>query len=414
VPTHADVTLQFTAAARCFARMKAPLLAIVAALCATQLCACVGSSRDGVPTQYMASAEVRGYPQNIREWGDSYASYSAKRLVVFHEERLKAARTDPSIKLKELTALTLSGGGSSGAFGAGILAGWERAGTRPKFDIVTGISTGSLIAPLAFLGPAYDDALKEAFTTIKDADIYTKRSLIGALSSGSFTSNTPLTRMLDKYITDDVLEKIARESTKGRRLFIGTTNLDADRAVIWDMGAIAASNQPDRLQLFKQVVLASTSVPGIFPPVELKVTAAGKTYHEMHVDGGTSNEVFLMPAGLTLHALDQTFHTRVKVRLYVIRNGRTTPEPSIVKFTLPDIAEKAVSSLIKTQGIGDLYRLYAIAKRDGIDYNFIDIPTDFTVEEKTPFDNHYMRSLYETGYQMGSKGVPWKKVPPGL
>ncbi|KUM27225.1 hypothetical protein AU467_02180 [Mesorhizobium loti] len=362
----------------------------------------------------MSSAEVRSYPQDIREWGDSYASYSAKRLVVFHNERLKSARTDPSIKPNELNALTLSGGGSSGAFGAGILAGWEKAGTRPHFDIVTGISTGSLIAPLAFLGPAYDDELKEAFTTIDDPKIYTKRSLLGALSSGSFTSNAPLAKMLDKYITEDVLYKIARESKKGRRLFIGTTNLDADRAVIWDMGAIAASNQPDRLKLFKQVVLASTSVPGIFPPVELQVTAAGKTYHEMHVDGGTSNEVFLMPAGLTLHELDQTFHTRVKARLYVIRNGRTTPEANIVKFTLPDITEKAVSSLIKTQGIGDLYRLYAISKRDGIDYNYIDIPIDFTVEQKTPFDNHYMRSLYETGYEMGRRGVKWKKAPPGF
>src|SRR5262245_16837796 len=414
MPTYRNVISSFVAAVTGSATMRAALRAIVIGFWATLLSACVAATRDGVPTEYMASAEVSGYPHDIREWGDSYASYAAERLTVFHSERLKAARTDPSIKLGALNALTLSGGGSSGAFGAGILAGWEKAGTRPQFDIVTGISTGSLIAPLAFLGPAYDDELKEAFTTIDDSKIYTKHSLLGALSSGAFTSNTPLAKMLDKYITEDVLDKIARESVKGRRLFIGTTNLDADRAVIWDMGAIAASNQPDRLKLFKQVVLASTSVPGIFPPVELKVTAAGKSYDEMHVDGGTSNEVFLMPAGLTLHALEQAFHTRVKVRLYVIRNGRTTPEPGIVKFTLPDIAEKAVSSLIKTQGIGDLYRLYAISKRDGIDYNYIDIPIDFTVRQKTPFDNHYMRSLYETGYQMGSKGVAWKKAPPGF
>ena len=200
-----------------------------------------------------------------------------------------------------------------------------------------------------------------------------------------------------------MLDQVARESAKGRRLFIGTTNLDADRAVIWDMGAIAASNRPDRLKLFKQVILASTSIPGIFPPVHVEVTAAGKTYDEMHVDGGTTMEVFLMPAGLTLGEINRTFHTRVKARLYIIRNGRTTPEPSIVKATLPGIAEKAVSSLIKTQGIGDLYRLYAIAKRDGIDYNFIDIPTDFTVEAKSPFDNKFMRALYETGYRDGSR-----------
>jgi hypothetical protein len=134
----------------------------------------------------------------------------------------------------------------------------------------------------------------------------------------------------------------------------------------------------------------------------------------MHVDGGTANEVFLMPAALTLGELDKAFHARVKARLYVIRNGRTTPEYSSVKSTLPDIAEKAVSSLIKTQGIGDLYRLYAISKRDGIDYNYIDIPADFTVEAKSPFDNKFMRALYAKAYEMGRDGVPWNKAPPGF
>jgi hypothetical protein len=191
-------------------------------------------------------------------------------------------------------------------------------------------------------------------------------------------------------------------------------DLHGNRAVIWDMGAIAASDRPDRLQLFKQIMLASTSIPGIFPPVELKVTAAGKTYHEMHVDGGTSNEVFLMPAALNLRELDRTFHAGVKAQLYIVRNGRATPEPSVVKATLPDISEKAVSSLIKTQGIGDLYRLYAIAKRDRIVYNYIDIPAAFTAEARSPFDAKYMSALYKYGYDMGLHGVGWKKAPPGF
>jgi predicted patatin/cPLA2 family phospholipase len=400
---------------RSFGRLEALLRIIVLGLCATQLTACITAyPRDGVPTEYMATAEVSGYPSDIRVWGDSHASFPVDRLVLLRDERIKAAETDPSIKVRELDALTLSGGGSSGAFGAGILAGWAKAGTRPKFDIVTGISAGSLIAPFAFLGPASDDKLKQGLATIKDGDVYTRHSILGVFSSASFTSNAPLARILDEHITEDMLDQIARESGKGRRLFIGTTNLDADRAVIWDMGAIAASNRPGRLKLFKQVILASTSIPGIFPPVELEVTAAGKTYHEMHVDGGTSNQVFLMPAGLSLRELDKIFHARVKARLYIIRNGKTTPEPSIVKATLPDIAEKAVSSLIKTQGVGDLYRLYAIAKRDGIEYNFIDVPTDFAVEAKSPFDNEFMRALYKKGYEMGRSGVPWKKAPPGL
>lgn len=400
---------------RDFNRLKALLRPIVFCLCATQLTACIAvHSRDGVPTKDMATARVSGYPSDIRVWGDLYASYPAERLALFHKQRVKVARTNRSINLNELNALTLSGGGGSGAFGAGILAGWTKAGNRPKFDIVTGISAGALIAPFAFLGPAYDEQIKEGFTTITDSKIYAKHTILRALAIGALSTNAPLAKMLDKYITEDMLDLVARESSKGRRLFIGTTNLDADRAVIWDMGAIAASHRPDRLQLFREVILASTSIPGIFPPVDVEVTAAGKRYHEMHVDGGTTMELFLMPAGLTLGEVNRTFHTRVKARLYIIRNGRTTPEPSIVKGTLPDIAEKAVSSLIKTQGIGDLYRLYAIAKRDGIDYNFIDIPTDFTVEAKSPFDNKYMRALYEKGFEMGRRGMPWKKAPPGL
>jgi hypothetical protein len=384
-------------------------------LCASQLTGCIAAfPRDSVPQQLASAAEPPGYQRDVRVWGDSYASYPAGRLVRFHDERVKASKADPSINMRELNALTLSGGGSSGAFGAGILAGWAKAGTMPKFDIVTGISAGALIAPFAFLGPAYDGELKDGFTEVSDADIYTKRSLLGAFTSGSFTSNAPLAKMLDEHITDQMLEKIAGEYAKGRRLFIGTTNLDADRAVIWDMGAIAASGRPDRRKLFNEVILASTSIPGIFPPVNLKVTAAGRTYHEMHVDGGTANEVFLMPAGLTLGELDKTFHTKVKARLYVIRNGRTTPEYSSVKATLPDIAEKAVSSLIKTQAIGDIYRLYADSERDGIDFNYTDIPTDFTVEAKSPFDKRYMRALYAKGYEMGRNGVPWNKTPPGF
>jgi predicted patatin/cPLA2 family phospholipase len=331
---------------------------IVLGLCAVQLSACAAAfPRDSVPQQYASMATVPGYRQDIRIWGDSYASYPERRLARLRDERLTASRTDRSINIKELNALTLSGGGSSGAFGAGVLAGWSKAGTRPRFDIVTGISAGALIAPFAFLGPTYDAELQKAFTTVTDANIYQKRGLLAALSDGAFTSNAPLAKLLDENITESMLDAVATEYSKGRRLFVGTTNLDADRAVIWDLGAIAASGRQDRKKLFSEVILASTSVPGIFPPVYLDVDAAGHTYHEMHVDGGTANEVFLMPAGLTLGELEKTFHTRVRARLYVIRNGRTTPEYSSVKPTLPSIGEKAVSSLIKTQGIGDLYRL---------------------------------------------------------
>jgi hypothetical protein len=388
--------------------------ALVIGLAGIQLTGCLqGEPRNGVPADFASMALVSGYPQDIRIWGDTLTSIPPERLIQLREQRLRAAKLDPTIDLSEINALTLSGGGSSGAFGAGLLSGWTKTGTRPRFDIVTGISTGALIAPFAFLGPAYDQQLTEAFTTVSDKDIFKRISIGGIISTAAFTSNEPLRKMLDKYITDDVIAEVAKEYGKGRRLLVGTSNLDADRPVIWNMGAIASSGRPDRGKLFREVILASTSIPGVFPPIQFDVTADGKAYEEMHVDGGVTTEVFLMPAGLSLKTVDRKLGMRTRSRLFVIRNGRTTPEFSVTKATLPAIAGKAIGSLIDTQAVGDLYRLYVIAKRDGIDYNVIDIPASFNVPSKSPFDNNFMRALYKTGYQMGSAGVQWKKTPPG-
>jgi len=387
---------------------------LISSLAAISLSACLqGEPRNGVPKDLATIALVQGYPVDIRIWGDTQLSIPPERLVQLRQQRIAAAKVDPTIDLGEINALTLSGGGSSGAFGAGILTGWTEAGTRPRFDIVTGISTGALIAPFAFLGSTYDKQLTEAFTTVSDKDIFKRIGIGSIISTAAFTSNEPLRKMLDKYITDEVIAQVAVEYGKGRRLLIGTSNLDADRPVIWNMGAIASSGRPDRAKLFKEVILASTSIPGVFPPIHFTVDADGKTYEEMHVDGGVTTEVFLMPAGLSLKTVDRKLGMRTKSRLYVIRNGRTTPEYSVTKATLPAIAGKAIGSLIDTQAVGDLYRLYVIAKRDGIDYNVIDIPADFNVESKSPFDNNYMRALYARGLALGQGGVPWKKAPPG-
>lgn len=379
-----------------------------------QLSGClVVDSRSNVPQEHNPGpmAQVVGYSGDIRIWGDSQLEFPPERLKHLQQQRIEAARTDPSINPREINALTLSGGGSSGAFGAGILSGWSKTGTRPKFDVVTGISTGALIAPFAFLGPEYDDQLTQAFTTISDDDIFKFTGLRGVLRTAAFTSNEPLRKMLAKYLTEDVIDRVAVEFSRGRRLLIGTTNLDADRPVIWNMGAIAASGRPDRYKLFREVIIASTSIPGVFPPIHFDVAAAnGKTYDEMHVDGGVTTEVFLMPAGMSLRGTG----LRGKSRLYVIRNGRTMPEYSVTEASLPAIAGKAIGSLIDTQAVGDLYRLYVIAQRDGIDYNVIDIPDTFKVRSESAFDNKFMRALYKVGYDMGSAGVKWKKHPPGL
>lgn len=310
--------------------------------------------------------------------------------------------------------LTLSGGGSDGAFGAGLLVGWTAAGTRPRFDVVTGVSTGAMIAPFAFLGPKYDPALKKVFTQTSLDDVAILRPVRGLLWGDSLASNAPLAKVIAAYVDEGFLAEVAAEHKKGRRLLIGTTNLDAERPVIWNMGEIASSGSPDSLELFRRILLASAAIPGAFPPEFIKVTANGLTYDEMHVDGGATREVFLVPTQLTTARIDNQLPVKPVRRLYVIRNGHVSPEYESVKPRTLSIAGRAVSSLIKSQGIGDLYQLYVFSKRNGIDYNLAHIPDDLQDTSTGEFDPVYMTKLFNTGYQMAAKGYPWQKMPPNL
>lgn len=313
-----------------------------------------------------------------------------------------------------MTSLALSGGGSYGAFGAGILVGWTTSGTRPKFDVVTGVSTGALTAPFAFLGPKYDPALKKVFTQSHTSDIAIMRPVRGLLGGSSLSSNAPLAKTIASYVNAAFLAEVAAEHKKGRRLLIGTTNLDAQRPVIWDMGEIASSGRPQSLELLRTILLASAAIPVAFPPSVIDVTAEGARYEEMHVDGGTTREVFLVPTQLTTSAIDKQLNVQPIRRVYIIRNGFVSPQYKAVKARTLSIAGRAVSTLIKNQGIGDLYRLYLFCKRNGISYNLAYIPADVQDTSTDAFDPVFMTQLFDTGYQMASRGYPWQKVPPGF
>ena len=278
--------------------------------------------------------------------------------------------------------------------------------------MVTGISTGSLIAPFAFLGPPYDESLKASYTEISGKDIYKKKGVLAIVGSQSAADNSPLRKLVASYVTDRMLSDIAHENARGRRLLIGTTNLDAERAVVWDIGAIASSGQPTRRQLVQDILVASASIPGVFPPVNIKVKADGKIYDEIHVDGGTSNQAFLFPAQFSIRDATKASGVKRNRTLYVIRNSKVSPEYSVVKPKLASIVGKSISSLIKTQGIGDLYRMYANAQRDGMAFRAIWIPKSFKQVEPAPFDRAYMNSLFDVGYEMGRHGIPWSQTPP--
>ena len=186
----------------------------------------------------------------------------------------------------------MSGGGDHGAFGAGFLKGWSASGSRPTFKIVSGISTGALIAPFALLGSDYDDQLEAAYTTVSAVDIFKKKSVLRAAWRESLADNHPLQEMVHKFINDDLIDAIAVAHQNGQRLFIGTTNLDAQRPVIWNMGVIANSKNPQAHDVFRQILVASAAIPVLFPPEMFDVEANGELYEEMHVDGGTVGQMF--------------------------------------------------------------------------------------------------------------------------
>ena len=316
--------------------------------------------------------------------------------------------------------LALSGGGDDGAFGAGLLVGWSGHGNRPEFDMVTGVSTGALSAPFAFLGRAYDQRLAAMYTETNASDIFQKRAtLIAAVTSDSLVDNAPLRRLIESSVDTAMVQRLAEEYSKGRLLFVLTTNLDQSRPVIWNIGAIAATNNPKARDLIIDVLLASASIPAVFPPVMLDVTVDGQKRQEMHVDGGTVAQVFFYPPSFSVRGAaarfgvdEQKLRARKRVA-YVIRNGRFFRPDESVQLRTIAIAKEALSTMTMSSGINDTYRMYTLARRDGVDFNLASIGEDFTAPYKGPFDPGYMQALFAYGYEKGRAGYPWKKVPPG-
>lgn len=372
-----------------------------------------------LPEQLEAKVQMPGF-QDVRSWADVHSKALELSAAESIDQERRANHGQPR---SEMAALALSGGGSDGAFGAGFLCGWTKTGTRPDFKVVTGISTGSLIAPFAFLGPAYDKRLERVYTTITEDQIYKQHSLFSIFLAlirlqtlPSLATNEPLGRLIDKEIDMTMLNKIAVEHKKGRRLLVGTTQFNAQRLVIWNMGEIAAIGGPAALQLFRKILLASSSIPVTFPPQYFTVQVAGKIYEEMHVDGGIEAQVMLYENAILPFSKAVSMNHRVSRprKLYIIRNERIYPEWENVKPALKYMAVRSIDSLTKSQGIGDLFRLYTYALRDHIDYNLTYIPDNFKESEDHPFDNAYMRKVFKLGYNMGKSKQPLQHYPPGF
>ncbi|HEY7688564.1 MAG TPA: patatin-like phospholipase family protein [Dongiaceae bacterium] len=396
------------------------ILALAALLLIPVLSACAVPERllavpRAMTTQAKTTEGVVSGPSNLRFWvNQDPAPLAAEGLAALQRERDYLKQSGQTGPLPPAYFLAISGGSDNGAFGAGLMNGWTAAGGRPEFKIVTGVSTGALIAPLAFLGPDYDDELKEAFTTISKKDIYSERGFLAALFDDGLVDSRPLLELVSRFVTPELLARVGEEYAKGRLLLVGTADLDAREPVIWNMTAIAASGDTDALDLFRKVLVASASVPGVFPPVMFDVEVNGTKYQEMHVDGGAMAQVFLYPPYVSVSELAEIHDAERERVLYVIRNASFKAEWESVDRKTLDIAGRAVSSLISSQGIGDIYRIYLIAQRDQIDFNLAFIDSDFTALHEEEFDTAYMGQLFDYGYALAKAGYPWRKYPPNF
>jgi hypothetical protein len=393
-------------------KQLACLIAMTAALLAQ---GCAGPVRkDAVPAAFTDQAVIPGMAEVRYRVGIDTDALQREGIDSVRREQALLASAGHRGRLPPAIFLAVSGGGDNGAFGAGLLNGWTEAGDRPEFKLVTGVSTGALIAPFAFLGPAYDEQLKHFYTSIGPEDIAKQRSLLAAVTSDALADNAPLWQLVSSEVNQSLLDAIAREYDKGRLLFVATVDLDARQTVLWNLTKIAASKDPKALDLFRSLMIASAAIPGAFPPVMIDVEVNGRPYQEMHVDGGTMSQVFVYPPSLDLEALSRKLGTQRERRAYIIRNARLDPEWAQVDRRTMSIAGRAISSLIHTQGIGDLYRIYLTSQRDGVDFNLAYVPASFNAPRREEFDTEFMRALFKTGYDMAAKGYPWEKVPPGF
>ncbi len=311
--------------------------------------------------------------------------------------------------------LCLSGGGSFGAYSAGVLIGWSEQGVRPDFDVVTGISTGALIAPFAFLGPKYDPQLKHFYTALESRDLYRVRPL-RALFGEAFADTAPLAAQLDAFFTPEAMAEIADAHRRGRRLYVGTTEEEGKQFVVWDIGAMAERGRPCDRELIVKVILGSASPAGFFPSAKIDVVVDGRRYTERHVDGCVSQSLFFRPPYVPPEERsDVAARDLAGTKVYVIVAGKLYADPEVIRPWSLAQASKSVSTLLYAQTRGDLQRLYMICLLTGMDYYVSAIPQGYEAPTSSAaFEPAVMTALFEEGRRVIGTPEAWRTLPPGV
>jgi hypothetical protein len=385
---------------------------------ALALAACGSLPRNGVPPELMSEAVIPGMPNVRAPTGMRSAVMEQDKALSFEQESVEDFPVnDEGIVL--YPHLALSGGGANGAFGAGFLNGWSSTGTRPVFKVVTGVSTGALMAPFAFLGQPGDAALHEFYTTTRSRDIFALGEFVGIIQQLLFgegiADTSPLVGLLERHVDEAFLQEVARAHHSGRRLYIGTVDLDSQRFIIWNMGLIASSGQPDALPLFRKVMLASASIPIAFSPVFFDVEVNGQRYDEMHVDGAVAANVFYGGALFSSRELrGKAGRETSREDIYIIHNGQLAPDTATTNRTITSIAWRSFQAASTSAVVGDLFRIYAQSLREGSEYHWITIDENVKLTNNETFDPVAMQKLYDIGYAAALAGPVWNRLPPGV
>jgi hypothetical protein len=375
-------------------------LPLVLALLA--LAGCASLARIPSTKEQQAVATIPGIP-NARVWSDDRADALLARAR-------SDGRADAAGRFGAINVLAISGGGSNGAYGAGLLIGWSDRGTRPEFTVVTGASAGALIAPFAFLGSAYDPVLKSLFSEGIGEELLQIDGLSAIFGAGVFKTE-PLKRLVARYIDEQLLERVGAEYRKGRRLLVVTTNLDAQRTAVWDMGAIASSGAPGALALFREVLVASASVPGVYSPVLINVEGEGRRFDEMHVDGGVRANLLVVPESLLLSSVPPPA-SGVHPHVYILMNNKLEQDFEMVEGKTLAIVSRSFTTAVKANTQTTLIATYDFTRRNKWDFNLASIDADYPTTTAIGFDKTYMRQLFQYGYDQGYQGPPWRKTLP--
>jgi hypothetical protein len=381
------------------------LLALFLAACSSTHTLDKRVTQDNFKTVSINAAYEADLQEPIRFWPD-------QKLDFLYSEN--HGTTPLKVKGDQLNILALSGGGANGAFGAGIVNGLHDSGQLKQYTVVTGISAGSLIAPFVFTGGDDIPRLKKVILGINDKMVLGKRNFLNALLKDAFTDGEKLFEFIEEVYTPEMIERIAQQHQEGRRLFIGTSHFDSNDLVIWNVGQIAQSNLPNKARLIHQILAASSSMPGVFPPQFIEVEYQGKKYEELHVDGGMAAQMFFQPGNLEYSKISKALGLTKPPQVDIIRNGVLKMPYTVVPDKGVALLSRSVASMVVQQSRGDLYRMLYFSEADNLDLSFTYIDDTFVAKKtsKDMFDLDYMIALFKFAYDKAAQGDLWSKEIP--